>query len=616
MASPASFLESQSADRLEQRDKQQEQARVTNRDAQAAVLENALNNPDTPAGDRAKLLQAHAALYQPHEAPDLFKRLSGLIHGQKAAPAPVVVAPPQPAPQPATPLHPFATSHPVLDGFKDKLAALDNHLKGFAQPVAKTPQEDVSGIVARNFASPETIKRADVKAATDAKEHLEQTKATNKTNTARAVPYNPGAVQIDDAVKLGEATGATYKDVNTGQEIDLGELKETLPGAKLIPVYQGGSVLGYQIADQKERPVHFNNQVTAQPEFGLTPDAPVLGVVRTGQQTARTGLNANGQLVPVGGSTITPNTPASAPAKQPQLLHRDGTPVSSTAAGQAPAFAPWDKRAGRVSASRRQAPASANSPIVPRALEEQGITPDVNSLPLQIRSQAMKQMPTIVALKSIFGDPQDPGGQPLTNFADLANDGHAQKTLGEAFALLKDETRDISEGSFSGMIKDVSGLTNLQARVNAGVQQKVGTAMTPREQQYFNRALTAMADVIGIRGSTGASAAKFSVDKIENEVPLIGTSSVSNQRAYLDKLLNLMIPLSTSVDTMPGGNNAKTWLHIKRSQLESQVKSLDGASKGPAPRGIPDIMVGGKRLKYKGTGATDDLANWEPAGGK
>lgn len=189
----------------------QEEQRVSARNAQAAVLENALNNPDANPEDRKAILAQHAALFQPHEAPDLFARLSRLIHGQQqkaaagataqptssAAPVAPQIAPtytnelgdtvahstddtgavtppsslptdslgipisdPNVAVGHSAPLHPMATSHPVLDRLHEGLAALGNHLKGFAQPVAPAQVDpNAADVVARNYQSPVAVQR-------------------------------------------------------------------------------------------------------------------------------------------------------------------------------------------------------------------------------------------------------------------------------------------------------------------------------------------------------------------------------------------------------------------------------------------------------------------------
>lgn len=211
MASPAQFLEQQSALRQAQNFQRAEESRVAARDAQAKLYENALSNPDTSPEDRKALLTQHAALFQPHEAPTLFGRLAGLIHGQQAmgaVPNAAAATPSQPTssaaptppthyqnelgdtvphtmdangqpipPQPmardvlgvpisdatvaaahAEPLHPMAKSHPILDRLNEGLDALGNHLKGFAQP---TPpfNPNANDALSRSYKSPISIAR-------------------------------------------------------------------------------------------------------------------------------------------------------------------------------------------------------------------------------------------------------------------------------------------------------------------------------------------------------------------------------------------------------------------------------------------------------------------------
>lgn len=189
--------------------------RIAGRNSQAAIIENALNNPDTSPTDRAALLQQHSALFQPHEAPDLFKRLSGLIHGQQPAaaatqptssaaptgpaetngpqlpdgsaspPAPVVndalgipISDPAVAAAHQQPMHPMATNHPILDRFREGLDALGNHLKGFVQPTAPNPQtaQANNDVLARSYASPISVQRQTAELAAQHAQELAQTK--------------------------------------------------------------------------------------------------------------------------------------------------------------------------------------------------------------------------------------------------------------------------------------------------------------------------------------------------------------------------------------------------------------------------------------------------------
>lgn len=190
------------------------QNRLAQRDALASVYQNSLQNPNLNQADRQALISQLMGLYQPHEAPSLIQRLSGLVKGQKAvsqpgAPSPMgqastsaAPAPPVPAsltpsapqertdvalpagvepaanpvsapptPTPAEQLasvpadqHPFAP-HPVLDTIHKGLSALENHLKGFAHPdAAPNPNAPDMGLLARTYMSPEQMKLLDYKA--------------------------------------------------------------------------------------------------------------------------------------------------------------------------------------------------------------------------------------------------------------------------------------------------------------------------------------------------------------------------------------------------------------------------------------------------------------------
>ena len=54
-----------------------------------------------------------------------------------------------------------------------------------------------------------------------------------------------------------------------------------------------------------------------------------------------------------------------------------------------------------------------------------------------------KAQPAVTALLGLDGDPQNPGTPSMMDYAKLADDPHAQKTLGEAFKLLDQQMGEI-----------------------------------------------------------------------------------------------------------------------------------------------------------------------------
>lgn len=317
---------------------------------------------------REQLFNQHAALYAPHESPTLFARLGGLISGKvkpspatqaggSGAPAATAAAPNQPtqpvssaAPQaPPTidaagasdgsapapiqppvvhdslgipisdptvaaahqqPMHPMATSHPILDRFNEGLDALSQHLHAAAHPVAPT---DNSQLLAQTYQSPETTKRQDISQAAANAQRLQELKGGNqitiaeiRTQGIRGIPNNSAAVTADFARQLSENQGNRFVDVTTGKDIDLDQLP---PDAKLVPVMQGQRTLGYQVATQKGHTTTIGNEVTPMGEFGQVREgngAP-LGPAKVATAKSGTSTDIYGQQH-TNSSTSTPQT--------------------------------------------------------------------------------------------------------------------------------------------------------------------------------------------------------------------------------------------------------------------------------------------------------------------
>lgn len=647
---------------LQQQAQFAEANRIAGRNAQAALIENALNNPDTKPADRENLLAQHAALFQPHEAPDLFKRLSGLIHGQQPAPVSAAAPPPPPThyqnelgdtvphtldangqptpPQPmprdllgipitdpavasahAEPMHPMATSHPILDRLNEGLDALGNHLKGFAQPTAAPTPEAKSAdadVLARNYISPTTIARESADLAGQRAQELAKVKNQNQISVAeiraggvRGTLNNSGAQSLNTAKALADE-GTTYIDFSTGKPIDLDALEERVPDAKLVPYTQGQRLLGWQIADQKGHIITADNLKKPVGEFATLLHQPTVGEARVGTDNSSTATNGEGQQVVTGTHTSTPVVPANAvpqppaatpqppPTPAPTLLRRptDGSVPTANATSLDALNASIRANQGKAGAPNRKAavpptqPISSAAPALPGTitpeLEQSGVFPHINSLTPMQAARATKAQPAVTALLGLYGDPQTPTVKSMADFADLANDPHAQRTLGAAFKLLDQRMGEIKDPGILATLGTAAGWQNFRAEVEAGVQQAAGAAMTPREKEYFDQAISSMADIIGARAATGQSAAKFSVNSIQNELPLIGTSSVTDKNSYLTKMQTISRQIRVGLNAMPDNKRALQWLDRRTKDLDLK---RDVAGEPPRPANVPANYV-------------------------
>jgi hypothetical protein len=70
-----------------------------------------------------------------------------------------------------------------------------------------------------------------------------------------------------------------------------------------------------------------------------------------------------------------------------------------------------------------------------QVVRRKGILPNVGGMTPQQADIFEKESSTFTAELDLFGDPQTPSVPSMADFAELADDTHAQKALGEAFSL-------------------------------------------------------------------------------------------------------------------------------------------------------------------------------------
>jgi hypothetical protein len=160
----------------------------------------------------------------------------------------------------------------------------------------------------------------------------------------------------------------------------------------------------------------------------------------------------------------------------------------------------------------------------------QGIWPDIQHIPYEYVELAQKMQPAVITLMDFYGDPHDPDIPSMMDYAKLADDPHAQKTLGEAFAYLnqKDEV------------------------ATADVER----TMTESERLYFETATMTLDNI---------DSSNANVDRLR--VPLIGTVATSNSRSYLNQMLLESEQLRVSLNGMPDNRRALWWLEYRTSQM-------------------------------------------------
>jgi hypothetical protein len=146
------------------------------------------------------------------------------------------------------------------------------------------------------------------------------------------------------------------------------------------------------------------------------------------------------------------------------------------------------------------------------------------------------------ATNRIFGDPSNPDAPNLSNFGDLANNPDSQNRLGKAIQLVYDSLDSSSGGAkgtgFWDWVKNESGFSAALASARAKVLSGSIGLLTPREKEYVDSFIASMSTVVGLRSISRASAARYSVALLEQELPAIGKGA-SNATQYYDKLEQL-----------------------------------------------------------------------------
>jgi hypothetical protein len=119
---------------------------------------------------------------------------------------------------------------------------------------------------------------------------------------------------------------------------------------------------------------------------------------------------------------------------------------------------------------------------------------------------------------------------------------------------------------------------------------------TPREMEYFNSVMMAMPDIIGLRFASGQNAAKWSVQSIQRELPLIGAMGINSQKDYVQRMMQLNSNVHSVINGAPGNGPALAWLNKRKSDLDQLQKNSTPTPKTPqqnAPTGGTTHFVEG-----------------------
>ena len=540
---------------------------------------------------KAKALESRQKVYSPDHHANLLDSLHGLITGQQIGAQPQNGSgqpggPPAPPGAPsgaATPTngHPFQPvtdpNHPLNKG-QQILDALGRHLKAAAHPIAPQPGPDWKSLAAAP--GPQDVALADEKRKNDAAMALQKQRGADALAAANARgsnarPAHIGDVTPKDAINNIRNLGYEYAD-EEGNPISEAELAEAPDYMKLVEFRQGNKTFA-KLVDQRSKEWNIGGKIYQAGELGKqTPET----LSELGQATSTlprtsvtTATSPGGGQVMTGGTTrstapvgVTAPTPTAAPGAVPTLKTR-------------PTIAP-----------KASGPVSSKSPKVPSA-ETGDILPNIQTMTPQNANRAAKAQPAVTALMGLYGDPRNPTVKSMADFASLANDQHAQKVLGKAFQLLDQEMGDVSDGGVINTLGSLAGWAGFKASVAARIQREAGSAMTPAEKEYFDTAIASMADIIGSRAATGQSPARFSVKAMQNELPLIGSSSVTDQSSYLTKMNTIARQIEVGLNAMPDNSRALNYLLKRQNDL---IKQGNAGSKKLNPQSSKSPQVPGQ----------------------
>lgn len=203
--------------------------------------------------------------------------------------------------------------------------------------------------------------------------------------------------------------------------------------------------------------------------------------------------------------------------------------------------------------------------------------------------------PTRNAGTQILGDPNYPGVPSLVDSIKIYDDPKAREHIGTAMKLILADldAEEKSRGTLTTVLEAGGNFDSAAKRALTKQTDSYLKNMPQAEQDTVDLLISSMGGVIGTRASTGASAAKFSADLIEREIPIPGATVASARDGYvkLEKLAQEI--LNTSKHNPLLRNEAKYY--------ESRMKELDTLAGG---HGV-DKPPGGASGSYGDTTSTE-----------
>jgi hypothetical protein len=225
------------------------------------------------------------------------------------------------------------------------------------------------------------------------------------------------------------------------------------------------------------------------------------------------------------------------------------------------------------------------SAVGPRAQASVAMTPGMYN------TQTTRAIPVREAATQVFGDPTQPKLKSLKDYAPLADNAQSRAKLAAALNLTFDELdkKEKEAGSLLTLIERYGGVPQALAESKAAVTGDAIKSLSPQERDAYDAIMSTYGAVVGLRSLTKASAAQFSVKKLEQELPLPGINSTSS-RQYYDQLSRLAEQVYNGTRTLGDAVMPKEEKEFYKKQVGELLKLKQGGSASrtsPPPKSGP-----------------------------
>jgi hypothetical protein len=427
-------------------------------------------------------------------------------------------------------------------------------------------------------------------------QRMEEEEAKIKATTAAkaaspSTPPRPVIMRdqsVRDARELAKNMGKVYED-KEGKPINL----ESLPDEMSLTPYtirvtetddQGNSRQAWKIRYEPHSPnqktITIGNEQYATNPADVSKIPEGAGTALGPKNTPRTSSHTAPGIDPMTGTIGNVTTTSVTTPQTTGARGRRGIPApprQAQPAGQPPAQPPAAPRGNGARPSATAVPPTSGDAGKPQFIPFAAAG--------QIRQAVI---PVREGATQIFGDPTQPQLKSLKDFAPLFDNAASRRRVGKALRLTLDGIQDNveSSGGLLEWMRIKTGLPQALADARARAMSSVKEKLTPQEQDAYNALMSAYGAVIGLRSLTKASAAKFSVQRLEQELPLPGVNSTSS-RDYYDQLSRLAEQVYNGTRMLPMPENEKTYYGQQVSELR-KLKEAPPSKLSPAAQQFLD----------------------------